>query len=85
MTFPAAHWRQNRSTHPLERLNKEISRRTDMVGIFPNDAALQRLVTILLVEQNYEWLVGRRCFSIESMEHLDPGSAEQPSLNLSAG
>lgn len=85
MTFPAAHWRQIRSTNPLERLNKEIRRRTDVVGIFPNDAALLRLVTMLLVEQNDEWLVGRRYFSIESMKLLDAGSAEQPSLQLAAG
>ena len=50
---------------------KEIRRRTDVVGIFPTDAALLRLVTILLVEKNDEWLVGRRYFSIESMKLLD--------------
>lgn len=81
MSFPAAHWRQIRSTNPLERLNKEIRRRTDVVGIFPNDAALLRLVTMLLAEQNDEWLVGRRYFSIESMKQLDvmtlPASAPQ--------
>ncbi len=54
MTFPAEPCRQIRLTNPLERLNKEIHRRTDVVGIFPNDAALLRLVTILLVEQNDE-------------------------------
>jgi putative transposase len=71
MSFPSAHWRQIRSTNPLERLNKEIRRRTDVVGIFPNDASLLRLVTMLLAEQNDEWLVGRRYFSIESMKQLD--------------
>jgi putative transposase len=71
MSFPPAHWRQIRSTNPLERLNKEIRRRTDVVGIFPNDASLLRLVTMLLAEQNDEWLVGRRYFSIESMKQLD--------------
>ncbi len=70
MGFPEAHWRQIRSTNPLERLNKEIRRRTDVVGIFPNDAALLRLVTMLLVEQTDEWSVGRRYFSIESMQML---------------
>ncbi len=56
-----------------------------MVGIFPIDAALLRLVTILLVEKNDEWLVCRRYFSIESMKFLDAGSAKQPSLQLAAG
>jgi putative transposase len=55
MTFPAAHCPQIRSTNPLERLNKEILRRTKRVGIFPNNVALLRLVTKLLVEQNDEW------------------------------
>ncbi|MFN3684673.1 MAG: IS256 family transposase [Fimbriimonadaceae bacterium] len=68
MSFPEIHWRQIRSTNPLERLNKEIRRRTDVVGIFPNDASLLRLVTMLLVEQHDEWTVTRRYFSVESMQ-----------------
>ena len=76
MSFPELHWRQLRSTNPLERLNKEIRRRTDVVGIFPNDAALLRLVTMLLVEQHDEWSVGRRYFSIESMQAIN--AAPQP-------
>jgi putative transposase len=67
MQFPDAHWRQIKSTNPLERLNREIRRRTNVVGIFPNDASILRLVTMLLVEQNDEWAVGRRYFSLESM------------------
>jgi putative transposase len=68
--FPADHWRKLRSTNPLERLNREIGRRTDVVGIFPDDAALIRLATMLCIEQNDEWLVGRRYLSAGSMEPL---------------
>ena len=70
MSFPSAHWRQIRSTNPLERLNKEIRRRTDVVGIFPNAASSLRLIAMVLVEQNDEWAVGRRYFSLESMAQL---------------
>jgi putative transposase len=68
--FPSDHWRKLRSTNPLERLNREIGRRTDVVGIFPDDRALIRLATMLCIEQNDEWLVGRRYLSAGSMEPL---------------
>jgi transposase-like protein len=64
--FPADHWRKLRSTNPLERFNKEIGRRTDVVGIFPDNASLIRLAGMLCIEQNDEWLVGRRYLSAES-------------------
>ena len=70
MSFPKGHWRQIHSTNPLERLNKEIRRRTRVVGIFPTDASIIRLVGMLLIEQNDEWAVGRRYFSLTSMAEL---------------
>ena len=68
--FPADHWRKLRSTNPLERFNREIGRRIDVVGIFPDDPSLIRLATMLAIEQNDEWLVGRRYLSAGSMEPL---------------
>ena len=69
-SFPAAHWSTLRSTNALERFNKEIGRRTDVVGIFPDDRSLIRLVCMLCTEQNDEWLVGCRYLSAAAMEAL---------------
>lgn len=70
MAFPPEHWSKLRSTNPLERVNREIGRRSDVVGIFPNDASAIRLAAALLIEQNDEWIVCRRYLSEESMRQI---------------
>mgnify|MGYP003543073933 FL=1 len=70
LNFPKAHRLQIHSTNPLERLNAEIKRRTDVVGIFPNEAAITRLVGALLLEQNDEWQLQRRYLQLEGLQAL---------------
>jgi transposase-like protein len=76
-SFPVEHRRQIWSTNSLERLNREVGRRCEVVGIFPNRAALLRLAGAVLEEQNDEWAVGRRYFSTESMNKLFQPSNEE--------
>ena len=79
MTFPAAHRAKLHSTNPLERLNGEIKRRTEVVGIFPNEAAIVRLVGAILLEQNDEWAVQRsRYLSLETIATL----SDNPMVSL---
>jgi transposase-like protein len=87
--FPAEHRPKLRSTNPLERVNREIGRRTDVVGIFPNDKALLRLAASVVIEQNDEWLVGRRYLSLDSLavlleEHSDTQDKDEEVLALTA-
>ena len=80
MSFPKAHTKQIHSTNPLERLNAEIKRRTDVVGIFPNEAAITRLVGALLLEQSDEWALQRRYMQLEGLQTL----TDNQSARLSA-
>jgi putative transposase len=69
-TFPTAHWRKIWSNNPLERLNKEVKRRCNVVGIFPNDTAALRLIGAVLADQHDEWAIARRYLSDTSMAEL---------------
>jgi len=75
--FPTGRWPKIRSTNPLERFNREIARRTDVVGIFPDDASLIRLVSMVAIEANDEWLVGRSYISRKSMATLRDAVSEK--------
>jgi putative transposase len=80
MAFPKAHRQQIHSTNPLERLNAEVKRRTDVVGIFPNDAAIVRLVGAMLLEQNDEWSLQKRYMQLEGFQAV----SDNPKAKLSA-
>ena len=71
MSFPKAHRTQVHSTNPLERMNSEIKRRTDVVGIFPKESAITRLVKALLLEQNDEWLLQRRYMHMDGLQERE--------------
>ncbi|WP_395404401.1 IS256 family transposase [Pseudoduganella sp. UC29_106] len=80
MSFPKAHRTQIHSTNPLERLNAEVKRRTNVIGIFPNDRAIIRLVGALMLEQNDEWSLQRRYMQLEGLQSL----SDNQSARLSA-
>ncbi len=80
MAFPRAHWPKLHSTNPIERLNKEVKRRADVVGIFPNEASIRRLVGAILLEQNDEWQLQHRYMSLETMAGLADEAAPPPKI-----
>lgn len=84
LDFPVQHRTKIHSTNPIERLNKEVKRRADVVGIFPNEALIIRLVGAVLLEQNDEWTMQHRYMQVEGMAELTAGENENTTLALTA-
>jgi len=81
LDFPREHRTKLHSTNTLERLNGEVKRRSDVIGIFPNEAAIIRLVGALLLEQNDEWAIQRRYMSLETLASLgENGEVRLPAI-----
>ena len=76
MTFPAQHRTKLHSTNPLERLNKEVKRRADVVGIFPNEDCIIRLIGAVLLEQNDEWQIQHRYMQVEAFAQIDAAESD---------
>ena len=85
MTFPKAHRTKLHSTNTLERLNREVKRRADVVGIFPNEASIVRLIGAVLMEANDEWSLQHRYLSLEPLNDLASAADEEPGLPCSTG
>lgn len=81
MAFPAQHRTKLHSTNPIERLNKEVKRRADVVGIFPNEASITRLIGAVLFEQNDEWQTQHRYMQVEAFAQIDDTDAD-PLLSI---
>ena len=86
LDFPEPHRSKLHSTNPLERLNKEVKRRADVVGIFPNEAAIVRLIGAVLLEQNDEWQLQHRYMQVEVMAELasQAGPADPQQISCAA-
>ena len=81
-TFPKSHWRKIWSNNPLKRLNKEVKRRSNVVGIFPNDKAALRLIGAVLADQHEEWAIARRYMTDTSMAELLESRDTEPQPQL---
>ncbi len=81
MAFPAQHRTKLHSTNPIERLNKEVKRRADVVGIFPNEASITRLIGAVLFEQNDEWQTQHRYMQVEAFSQIDAAQTD-PILSI---
>jgi transposase-like protein len=82
LSFPAQHRTKPHSTNPIERLNKEVKRRADVVGIFPDEASITRLIGAVLLEQNDEWQTQNRYMQVEAFERID-AVEQDPILSIS--